>query len=639
VGSNTSIYIDGALVNNDVISLEMTSSANCVSPQTVTSNSILMTVSPNLTPSVTIAASQTNICSGASVTFTATALNAGSTPSYQWKVNGTGVGTNAPTYVTTSLTNGATVICDVTSSAACNTVNPVTSNTVTMTVTTAPASPVASSNSPVPLNGTLELYASTIPGANYTWGGPNGFNSTSQNPSILNATPLLSGTYWVVATIGTCSSPADSVAVVVSGASPTVNISGTVRSELSQGINLAKVKLTGDDLDSLMTNSDGAWNFDVTQGDSYVVTPTKNNDVINYNGITTLDIVLMQRHILNVQLLSSPYKIIAADVNGSQTVTTLDIVLTKSLILQNITTFPGGKLWNFVNSDFVFSVPTSPFPFENSRSYSSVTAATNQDFIGCKLGDVNNSWDPGVAKFTSPATIGFSMPNVLGSQGQIISIPVTVKDFNGISGFQYSISWDPSVLEYVSATDAALDMDFGTSQTEQGKLGMLWSTENLSGRTLADGSTVFEIQFRILASAGASSSLQFNGQMTVMEAVNAALEIITINSENGSVTVDMPNGIESGTPSNYALMQNVPNPFEGSTQIVFILPIAEQATLSIYDIHGKLVWETEGQYAAGTHVVRWDALGTDGVRLSDGTYYYRLRTPNYSATRKMVLIR
>jgi hypothetical protein len=639
VGSNSSIYIDNALVNNDVISLEMTSSASCVSPTTVTSNSILMSVNPNLTPTVSISTPLTTVCSGSSVTFTATVTNAGTTPIYQWKVNGTGVGTNSSTYTTSTLTNGANVVCQVTSSASCNTVNPVTSNTVTMTVTTAPSAPVATSNSPVPLNGTLNLFASTISGATYSWTGPNGFTSTAQNPSITNATPALNGTYYVVATIGTCSSPAGSVVVTVTGSAPTVNIAGAVQSEMGQGINGAKVKLTGSSVDSVMTSSDGAWDFDVTQGNNYVVTPTKTNDVIGYNGITTLDIVLMQRHILNVQLLSTPYKIIAADVNSSQTVTTLDIVLTKSLILQNITSFPGGKLWNFVNSDFTFTVPTNPFPFESSRSYSSVSAAVNQNFIGCKLGDVNNSWDPGIAKAMSPVQIGFNMPVVHGSTGDIITVPITVKDFNKISGFQYTLSWNPNVLEYVGADDAVLDIDFGTSQVEYGSLATLWSTELLNGVSLPDGSTVFEVQFRILSAAGTSSTIRFNGEMTVMEAVNSQLEVLTISSSDGLVMVDGMTNIGNPDLLNYALLQNVPNPFAANTEIVFVLPVSETATLSIYDIHGRLVYEVSGTYAAGRHTVAWNAVGTDGVKLSDGTYYYRLQTPNYSAVKKMVLIR
>ena len=73
-------------------------------------------------------------CPGASVTFTATPANGGTTPFYQWQVNGTNVGTNSTTYTTTSLTNGQIITCIMTSNLAGVTGNPATSNAITMTV-------------------------------------------------------------------------------------------------------------------------------------------------------------------------------------------------------------------------------------------------------------------------------------------------------------------------------------------------------------------------------------------------------------------------------------------------------------------------------------------------------------------------
>ena len=85
------------------------------------SNTITMNVSSALPASVTIAQTTgTNPqCAGASATFTATPTNGGTTPSYQWKVNGTNVGANSSTYTTTALTNGQSVTCVMTSNAGC----------------------------------------------------------------------------------------------------------------------------------------------------------------------------------------------------------------------------------------------------------------------------------------------------------------------------------------------------------------------------------------------------------------------------------------------------------------------------------------------------------------------------------------
>ena len=129
--SNTFTYTPA---NNDVVTCVLTSSLLvCISNNPATSNAITMTVNPLLPVSVNIAPSQNPVCSGASITFTATPTNGGTSPTYQWKVNGTGAGTNSSTYTYTPV-NGDIVTCVLTSNATCPTGNPATSNTVTMTV-------------------------------------------------------------------------------------------------------------------------------------------------------------------------------------------------------------------------------------------------------------------------------------------------------------------------------------------------------------------------------------------------------------------------------------------------------------------------------------------------------------------------
>jgi hypothetical protein len=94
-----------------------------------------MTVSGTVVPSVIISANPGNtICAGTNVTFTAAPTNGGATPSYQWKLNGSDVGTNSDTYSNASLITGDIVTCVMTSSFACASPATAASNTITMTV-------------------------------------------------------------------------------------------------------------------------------------------------------------------------------------------------------------------------------------------------------------------------------------------------------------------------------------------------------------------------------------------------------------------------------------------------------------------------------------------------------------------------
>jgi len=514
-----------------------------------------------------------------------------------------------------------------------------TSNTITVTVTATPTAPVASSNTPVPLNGTLQLTAGTVPGANYTWSGPNSYSSSVQNPTISNATPALNGTYSVYATINGCSGPSGSTAVTVNPAASTITIEGAVISEQGNFISGAKLKRTGATADSMVTSTDGQYHFDVTQGTTNMVTPSKNNDVINYNGISSFDIVLMQRHIGFAQLLSSPYKIIAADVNSSGIVNSVDVAITKSLILQNITSFPGNKLWAFVNSSFIFTNPMNPFPYENSRFYSNINAATDQDFIGVKLGDLNNSWDPNVAKVVSQETLTIKTENHEVFPGDIITVPITVQDFKNISGFQYTLSWNNSVLEFIEANNVSLPMDFGNSQTSGGKLTALWTTEDQEGVDLENSSIIFVLKFRVIGHAGESSAVSINSDITSLEAVNSDLEMVTINTEAGIIKVMDATGIYENNFGDYQLFQNEPNPFTGNTKISFSIPARDEVIITIHDIFGKEVAIYKETYEPGVHSIIWNGTDIKGNRLGVGTYYYRMQSGKFTEVRKMILFK
>lgn len=90
------------------------------------------------------------------------------------------------------------------------------SSNITVSVSASAPSPTASSNSPVCAGQTLNLFASNVAGATYSWTGPNGFTSNAQNPVINNVTAAGAGTYSVTAATATCgTSPASNINVVI----------------------------------------------------------------------------------------------------------------------------------------------------------------------------------------------------------------------------------------------------------------------------------------------------------------------------------------------------------------------------------------------------------------------------------------
>jgi hypothetical protein len=135
-GSNNAVYTY-APASGDQVSCVMTSNAACVTANPATSNIVAMTVNPLLPVSVSIEASANPVAAGTSVTFTATPVNGGASPAYQWKVNAVNAGSNNAVYTYIPV-SGDQVSCSLTSGELCVSSNPANSNTIVMVVSNIP---------------------------------------------------------------------------------------------------------------------------------------------------------------------------------------------------------------------------------------------------------------------------------------------------------------------------------------------------------------------------------------------------------------------------------------------------------------------------------------------------------------------
>jgi len=166
------------------------------------------TVVVNPIPSSPTASSNTPVCAGSTLNLTASTV-AGATYSWTGPNSFTSTSQNPSIAAATTLATGTYSV--TASVGGCSS----SAGTTTVTVNPIPTAPTAGSNGPICAGATLNLTASTIAGATYSWTGPNSFSSTLQNPSIAAATTLASGTYSVTATVSGCTSSAGTVTVTV----------------------------------------------------------------------------------------------------------------------------------------------------------------------------------------------------------------------------------------------------------------------------------------------------------------------------------------------------------------------------------------------------------------------------------------
>ncbi|MGQ3013779.1 MAG: T9SS type A sorting domain-containing protein [Flavobacteriales bacterium] len=227
-GTNTAVYTPATVNNNDQIWVVMTSSQACVTGSPAASLTSTISITPSSTPTVSVSASPgTTICAGSPVQFTATALNAGSNPVYQWKVNGINVGTNSAGFTSSALSNGDVVTVEVQSSLSCASPASASSTGITMSTGGAPAQPGSISGPAGICSGNTVIYTVTpVAGAtSYIWTLPSGWTGSSTNNAISVTTGSTGGTISVSA-VNACGTSNSTILNVSINASPSAAQAG-----------------------------------------------------------------------------------------------------------------------------------------------------------------------------------------------------------------------------------------------------------------------------------------------------------------------------------------------------------------------------------------------------------------------------
>lgn len=409
----------------------------------------------------------------------------------------------------------------------------------------------------------------------------------------------------------------------------TAAIAGIIQTEQHQPVEGVQVALSGPVSDHTETQAAGLYSFgSLLSGGDFTITPLLDRDYLN--GVTTFDLVLIQRHILAVQLLDSPYKMIAADANNSRSITTADVILLRRLILALVDELPGNTSWRFIPASYVFPLPANPWfePFPELINLNDLTGdLAGLDFIGVKTGDVNGSATNSLNAVEERHVQGvfvLAADDRTFHAGDRVEVSFRGKDMERLLGFQLTLGFDHAALaiegiEYGTAGEGSLGLRF----THRGLITMSWNEQG-TGVPAKSGEAFFTLVFRAQAAGRLSEALKVSNNPTRAEAYDLA---------NRTLSVILEFGNHGGT-QDFDLYQNQPNPFNASALIAFRLPEAGEATLTITDVQGMVISVIRGYYAAGLyHVpIRADALPA-------GVLQYTLSSGEFTATRRMVVTR
>ncbi len=404
----------------------------------------------------------------------------------------------------------------------------------------------------------------------------------------------------------------------------TGSIAGTVMTEFGETVENVSV----DNYDMMyqasiddMTNDGGKYAFsDNLFGNDFVVSADKDDDYLN--GVSTLDLVIMQKHILGVQSLDSPYKMIAADINKDGSITAIDLIELRKLILGIYDELPNNSSWRFADASKTIDI-ANPWNFDETIDIAALRAdMMEEDFVGIKVGDVNQSV---VANLSSTSTetrssrsIAVNYDDRAVEAGETVTLEVNATDLSNVYGYQFTL--DVTGLEMTNVESGIVnvtDANFGSFDNV--------ITTSWNSVTPVDAiGTLFTMEFKAQKAGMLSDILDINSKVTRAEAyVGENLDIVDVELRSGDKADNV-----------YALYQNEPNPFTENTVVGFNLPEAGSATLSILDVTGKVIRSITEDYPQGYNEVKLSKsdFGATGV------LYYQLESGDFTATKKMIII-
>jgi hypothetical protein len=408
-------------------------------------------------------------------------------------------------------------------------------------------------------------------------------------------------------------------------------ISGFIRTESGDPLTGLDVSLNGSADSTIQTDDEGYYAFNnLGMWDDYYLWPVSWDDYTT--GISTLDLLLIRQHILGMQLLDSPYMILAADVNNSQTVTILDVITLQRLLLGHIDELPGVDSWRFIPAGYTFPQPGNPWVGAIPAQlylYSSAPWIGNQNFVAVKMGDVNNSATEELQavelRRDARKKMAFHIADRSVEAGEIVEVEFRSRDMDKIRGFQFSLGFPASVLalrhiEYGVLTES----NFGTRFADAGHIEISWHEANPQDRPHPD-EVLFRLIFKSESAGQLKNLLHLSAKKLRPEAYDLALNHwgVSLHFDGTAPLSDR-----------FEMYPVRPNPVREEANIEFFLPGASAGTLRFTDVQGRVLHTAVHEFVAG-----FNQVSIPVEAFPTGVIFCTLEAGEHRATRKVVVIR
>jgi Secretion system C-terminal sorting domain len=401
-------------------------------------------------------------------------------------------------------------------------------------------------------------------------------------------------------------------------------LKGTIKTELNRPVENVVLATVGNSpsVSNTLTNKTGDFLMaNLLIDKNYTIRASKTNAEDKYLGLTSFDVSIISEYLLDKKKINSPYALIASDVNLSGDIDVADISILRSFLLRKSDALPAG-IWRFVDKTYVFKDITNPFneDFPEFLTLKVKPEGNIGDFIAVKVGDVNLSAEP--TPSPSPGAISNSVGidmktadiKIKAGEEYLIDFKINATDAYALQG---TLSFDNAQIKSISFSDFE-NAQFGVFDKN---ITMIWHKTNATPSV----ESTFTVKIKAEHTGYLSDILKLDDVLTPTTAYDEKGNTVRFNLNFNNTKTDNKSLI---------LYQNQPNPATTETSFSFNMPKTSNVTFSVFNTEGKILKSINGNFEAGMNTLRMDISD-----FAKGVYFYRLNTPEFSAVKKMVVIK
>ncbi|MBK8954944.1 MAG: T9SS type A sorting domain-containing protein [Saprospiraceae bacterium] len=405
----------------------------------------------------------------------------------------------------------------------------------------------------------------------------------------------------------------------------TADVGGLLITPYDQPVGNVRMKLQSPAGTVIRDFNQGKFLFEnLPVGDWYKISPVM--DLEYLEGVTTLDIVKIQRHILGLESFDSPWHYLAADVTGDKRVTSADIAAIRKLVLGIDARYKNNLSWKFIEANYKFPVSDDPWyePFSEEYTVSGLAGdMMYMDFRGVKVGDVSQTTWNGFHSIETRSKLVLECTKERISGENRVAI-VAESDMN-IRGMQFSLRFlkNGSSLNGLSGGVLPIGQEqLGWKYESNGYLLVSWNGE--SDVRINKGDVLFYLEYEQPLAAGDIDAIDINSDIISAELYNEHSEIVSWRIREG----------RDQTTKTFECGEPIPNPFSQETRLQFFLGKPMEIQYSITDMNGSVIYKNKENYRGGQNALTIQRSLLSGP----GVYFLKLEAGEYTKSMKLVMI-